>query len=295
MGGLVLLSSFFLRRHPKIAPLMSPFTVIKPRFHHSSGPTHSSNPPQKSIVSTKKYRFIMNIGELQVLSTYSVEMMEDREYGEAAKTLVEYTRIISSCALMPSPIGYKGPQVQATGSTRKGVSVYPSMPDLMSHLQSDDDDFFRYPFQVDYSPQLIESCDGQTSLSSYEHLSCSLANLFNLGLCHHLVWEKTKKKKKVDLLHKARQFYDEAMCLFSNYGKDQYCNSDKVLHLLMAICSNLAHCHYQIGNLEQGHLSNNRLKEVVYFASSEIQDESSFFYDCAYFNTFKITRAAAAA
>ena len=105
-----------------------------------------------------------------------------------------------------------------------------------------EDEFFAYPFSF-IGSNVAEMITDQL-LSC-----CTAACLFNLGLCSQLSARNGCVNPTL-ALRNARCFYEYAWMNLKEYATDATARGNSISFLLMAICTNLAKCCYDLSDLE---------------------------------------------
>ncbi|KAL7576762.1 hypothetical protein ACA910_005676 [Epithemia clementina (nom. ined.)] len=144
-------------------------------------------------------------------------------------------------------------------------------------------------------------CSSGAWVSSQKHCSVSIACLYNLALCHHLQWndEKQQQQQQQQRQHyqsplhnsdhmlrhlvRALDFYQQAfgaaVCHGRSIGGGSASHgtrawfswldpSDPIWPILMAVCTNAAHCAMELAQLPQVQLWNARLCQALHFTQA---------------------------
>ena len=240
------------------------------------------------------------LSEVQVLSTIGADLIAKGELGEAAQVYTESISMLSWCMLAPTPL------MDPSGDSSQqqedpGMQVYTTF-DSLKDPSACQGDFFFHPkmFEFNKPPEQDETC-----LTNEQYCFSVITCLYNLALCYHLEWSKTKSNSH--LLCKAKHFYEEAFSMTSNC---QICPTDDILDVILAICHNASHCYTELADLLQVDLWNRRLCQTLEFSKkttlqrtastsspTHYQQQATsrvFFLFNAFFNSFaKVTAAAA--
>jgi hypothetical protein len=227
--------------------------------------------------------------QLQALNSFAVEHIVDGEYKEAAEALDCLRLELSKCSILPTPIG-------ATGLPSSETEVLTELCyDYRNRFKNQpDDDFFVLPASLEFPSDLLES--EELHMTSQMYCLCTITSLYNIGLCYHLEWSKTKSRSL--LLRRALTCYERASSLSSGCPIS---SENTILQIIMAVCHNAVHCSRELlADLEMAKLWNDRLFQVLKYARQAkqidcIECDYDEFIVYAYFARQELSRPTGAA
>ena len=125
-----------------------------------------------------------------------------------------------------------------------------------------DDEFFAFPFAF------VDSnfANHWTTPFINEQIvsTCAAACLFNLGLCSHMETKYNAEHCAVTL-RDARTFYENAWIILKRFSGDSTPRGNSITYLLMALCTNLSKCCYDLGELDSSNQWQESLLELLTF------------------------------
>lgn len=223
----------------------------------------------------------MLIGEIQALNTLGVEALEKEDLYGSAQAFAEAVQKLPWCSLSPTPLG---DMMSRREDDMEGMTVYFNNDPVAGV------DYWTAPFLFESAESAVEL---ELGLSPKEYASAAMSCLFNMGLVHHLQWDKCKDSAY--LLQRALSFYEQAFSLTATIKVSAVDGS--VLKVLMAVCNNASHCQREMSNLHSTKLWNDRCRRCLQVYGSGGRRGSSisvYFMRRTFFNDFPRVTALAA-
>lgn len=235
------------------------------------------------------------LDNVQTYTTVGIRLIQEGHYEEASKVFTQALTTLYDPSLVSVVVGMvdssmtmtqhpyqrhvllgQVPQEQLNDLfTQNFISVW-DVPSLAHcHEPSvERGDFFFRPFCFHGSSTTTRKINISTSTTQYNNKTIitreqrnwiTIICFFNLALCFHLEWSQ-RHQGRTKLLTLASYFYREAFSVFITEQQEQMnANFSGVIKVLMAICTNVAFCHYELGEMDHLEQWNDRLFALLLY------------------------------